>query len=194
MLYCPSADRRGRCTTAWPAPTSSPSDPQFRAVAAPGIDPSAANMLSHLRLYAETGTESHALLFDPVPALLCAHLRGVLAAALEPCPRLAAAGGELLFLCELEPLAGVHRLRDDADGLRSRPRHGCGGVFETTATASDLQSGDEHRAALLLQVRQLLPRIAAGRAGHGGADDAVSPARRDTADRHLFLHFRGHQL
>src|SRR5262249_37498777 len=127
----------------------------------------------------------HAVLLAEVPWLLRAGLRRLLGAAVAPRPRPAAPGRQLLLLRELEPLAGLPHRRLHADGLPHRPRAG-GQSLDTLAPPSHgRQPRGEPWSAHLLQVCQLLPALAGGRAERRRGDGLPAGAARDPADRHL---------
>src|SRR5438105_10655518 len=73
---------------------------------------------------AESGMDSHAVLFARVSRFFRGDLRPALALAVAARPRLALAWSELLLLRLLESLAGVPDRRDVRHGLRrgARPR------------------------------------------------------------------------
>ena len=111
--------------------------------------------------------------------------------------RLAAARGQLLLLRHLEPVAGPARRRDGDPRLPPRPRDRAPRPTGTCARPACWPAAWSTTSALLvlLQVRQLLPRLPVRRAPRPGRRlrcryllDVILPVR------HLVLHVRGDQL
>jgi hypothetical protein len=123
-----------------------------------------------------------------------ARIHGLLGPAVVPRPNLAPAGRQLLLLRELEPVAGPDRRGVGHPGLRPRPADGPGRAAARAPALPRGQRGRQPRAALLLQVCQLLPPVP-GRGGPGLRRARRPPnSQGDAPDRHLVLHVRGDQL
>src|SRR5207253_1171582 len=78
--------------------------------------------------------------------------------------------------------------------LPPRPPHGLTNLAPTAALPAPAQPADERRPAHLLQVRQLLPRLAGRGPPRRGHVRLIARPHCPRPHRHLVLHLRGHQL
>ena len=136
----------------------------------------------------------HAFLLAAVSPVLSGGVRRLLGDALATGPSSSPPRGQFRFLRVVERMAGdSHRCQHDAR-LPDRPENGCQPRTAGTQGADALERQLQSRRALLFQVRQFLPAIAAGRPSRRRCIVLVPRAVDHSADRHLVLHIRGDQL
>src|SRR5262249_17957533 len=105
----------------------------------------------------------HALQLASVPPVLRCRVLRLLVTAVAAGARLPPARGQLLLLRLVEPLARAAHRRLDHRGLLPRPRDRRVGIPGPAEAPADDQHPLEPRPPVLLQVRQLLPRLAQNR-------------------------------